>query len=62
MIEEDFPVPTCTGKQIDPIYFLNINDRYLSLATGSENFKFKFRNINEENIYKAEDKLYEVDS
>jgi len=32
------------------------------LATGSENFKFKFRNHNEENIYKAEDKLYEIDT
>jgi len=61
-IEEGFPIPTCTGKMLDEIYHGNINDQYLSLATGSENFKFKFRNTNEEQIYKTEDKMYELDT
>lgn len=47
---------------MDPVYHENINDQYLSLATGSENFKFKFRNTNEEGIYKTEDKMYELDT
>lgn len=47
---------------MEEIYWKNINDQYLSLATGSENFKFKFRNTNEENIYKTEDKMYELDT
>lgn len=61
-IEEGFPIPTCTRKMMEEVYWKNINDRYLSLATGSENFKFKFRNTNEENIYKTEDKMYELDT
>lgn len=61
-IEEGFPIPTCTRKMMDSIYWSNINDQYLSLATGSENFKFKFRNTNEELIYKTEDKMYELDT
>jgi len=47
---------------MEEIYSKNINDQYLSLATGSENFKFKFRNTNEEIIYKTEDKMYELDT
>jgi hypothetical protein len=61
-IEDGFPIPTCTRKMMDPVYHENINDQYLSLATGSENFKFKFRNTNEEGIYKTEDKMYELDT
>ena len=61
-IGEEFPIPTCTRKQLEEVYFKNINDQYLSLATGSENFKFKFRNTNEDSIYKNEDKLYEFDT
>lgn len=47
---------------MEDVYYKNLNDRYLSLALGTENYKFKFRNINEENVYKAEDKLYEHDT
>lgn len=61
-ISDGFPIPTCTRKMMEEIYFTNINDQYLSLATGSENFKFKFRNTNEEGIYKTEDKMYELDT
>jgi hypothetical protein len=57
-IDDDFPIPTCSGKMIEDVYHMNINDRYLSLAIGTENFKFKFRNLNEEAVYKAEDQLY----
>lgn len=61
-IDEGFPIPTCTRKMMEEIYWSNINDQYLSLATGSENFKFKFRNTNEEQIYRTEDRMYEIDS
>jgi len=29
---------------------------------GSENFKFKIRNINEDNIFKNEDEMYKLDT
>jgi len=47
---------------MEEIYYKNLNDQYLSLAIGTENFKFKFRNTNEEQIYKTEDKMYELDT
>ena len=42
---------------IDEIYHSNSNDRYLSLAIGTENFQFRVRNQYEDSIYKAEDSL-----
>ena len=47
-------------RQQDEVYFNNLNDRYLSLAMGSENQKF--RNQNEDLIYKTEDKMYLIDT
>ena len=41
------------------VYYKNLNDNYISVSTGSENKNY--RNTNVENIYKAEDKLYEFD-
>lgn len=32
----EFPIPTCTAKMEDEVYWKNLNDYYLSLATGSE--------------------------
>lgn len=61
-ITEGFPVPTCTKKMLEEIYFGNINDKYLSASIGLENFKSKFRNTNEENVYRTEDKMYEIDT
>jgi len=55
-IDEGFPIPTCTIKMTEEVYFKNLNDAYLSLATGSENKRF--RNTNEEKIYTTEDKMY----
>jgi histone deacetylase complex regulatory component SIN3 len=53
-------MPTCTMKMLQEVYWNNLNDVYLSLATGSENKKF--RNTYEEKIYTNEDKLYEHDT
>lgn len=32
------------------------------MASGTEDFKFKFKNVNQDIIYKAEDRLYEMDT
>ena len=47
---------------LDPVYFNNINNTYLSLATGSEDNKGKFPNPNLEHIFKTEDKMFELDT
>lgn len=58
LIDDSYPIPSCSAKQSRPVYTHNLNDRYLSLAVGTENFKFRERNANEENVFKAEDTLY----
>jgi len=58
-------VPVCTAKHRRDdggFYQSFLNDRYLSLSMGSENFKFKVRNINEDLIFKNEDEMYKLDS
>ena len=39
-----------------------LNERYLSLSMGSENFKCKMRNANEDAIFKNEDEMYKLDT
>jgi len=62
-MNKDFPLPICTQK-INPehngFYPKLLNDYYLSLATGSENYKFKVRNVNEDMIFKNEDDMYKI--
>lgn len=66
--EEDgsFPIPTCTAKMLNPVYRDNLNDRYLSLATGSEktetNQQHNIKNSFAEKLYQNEDRLYVRDS
>lgn len=64
-IEDDFPLPICTAKldpSHGPFYAQFLNENYLSLSMGSENFKFKIRNINEDMIFKNEDEMYKLDT
>lgn len=58
-VDDNFPNPICTKKMTEEVYHKNLNDYYISVSTGSENKNS--RNTNVENIYKAEDKLYEFD-
>jgi histone deacetylase complex regulatory component SIN3 len=64
-IHDDLPLPICSAK-INPennsFYRDLLNDKYLSLSKGSENFKFKVRNIHEDLIFKNEDDMYKLDS
>mmetsp|Transcript_28671 Transcript_28671/g.43291 ORF Transcript_28671/g.43291 Transcript_28671/m.43291 type:complete len:459 (+) Transcript_28671:1713-3089(+) len=63
-MHETFPLPICSQK-INPKhgghYLKILNDRYLSLATGSESYQFKVKNINEDMIFKNEDDMYKMD-
>jgi histone deacetylase complex regulatory component SIN3 len=38
-----------------------LNENYSTLATGSENFKSKGKNLYEEALFKVEDDMYKVD-
>jgi len=64
-LDKDFPLPVCTAK-LHPshgaFYQQFLNERYLSLSMGSENFKFKIRNVNEDLMFKNEDEMYKLDT
>ena len=61
---DNFPLPICSAKMEAPpdVYQQFLNERYLSLSMGSENFKFKDRNINENLIFRNEDEMYKYDT
>jgi paired amphipathic helix protein Sin3a len=58
-LSNDFPVPICSGR--GPFEESFLNNRYSSIMTGSENFKFKQKYEYEENLFKNEDAIYTID-
>ena len=62
-INEGFPLPMQSAK-LDPkngdAYHPFLNEKYLMLSIGSENFKFKDRNLHENMIFKNEDEMYRL--
>lgn len=55
------PIPSCSGRTA--LGDLTLNDQFISIPTGSEDFSFKSlrRNIYEENLFRCEDERYELD-
>ena len=58
-LPETFPQPYCSGK--DQLCYSLLNDKYASFPFGSENFKYKLRNLFEENLFNLEDEMYNWD-
>lgn len=56
---DGFPTPLSLGR--DKLCTMVLNDNYTSLPQGSESFKFKAKNINEDNLFKIEDQMYDID-
>ena len=38
-----------------------MNEEYCSITTGSENFKYKLKNVHEDSLFKNEDEMYQID-
>ena len=60
-IPYNFPVPICSGRLEEPAAEQTLCDRYCSITSGSENFKFKQKYEYEDNLFKNEDAMYLVD-
>jgi len=60
-LPEDFPMPVCSGRYLNQTAIAVLNDGFCSITTGSENFKFKQKNLNEDLLFKNEDDMYSVD-
>ena len=60
-LPDEFPMPLCSGRYTDAISRANLNDAYCSITHGSENFKFKQKNVHEDLLFKNEDDMYSID-
>eukprot|EP00871_Galdieria_phlegrea_P002793 jgi/Galph1/3514/GphlegSOOS_G2171.1 len=60
-LPDNFPRPTCSGR--GPLENAVLNDSWVSLPTGSEDFSFKHmrKNQYEDNLFRCEDDRYELD-
>lgn len=60
-IPSQVSIPACSGRTA--LGDSTLNDLYISIPTGSEDFSFKTsrRNIYEENLFRCEDERYELD-
>jgi len=38
-----------------------LNDRYSIKTSGTEDYKFKIKNVHEDNLFKNEDEMYTID-
>ncbi|GJQ13517.1 hypothetical protein GpartN1_g5308.t1 [Galdieria partita] len=60
-LPDNFPRPSCSGR--GPLENAVLNDSWVSLPTGSEDFSFKHmrKNQYEDNLFRCEDDRYELD-
>lgn len=64
-INTKFPKPICGGRSnptFRELYESVLNDVYTSLPTGSESFKFKYKNQYEDILFRTEDEMYKIDN
>lgn len=56
----DVTIPTCSGRT--PLCDEVLNDYFISIPIGSEDYSFKAtrKNVYEENLFKCEDERFEV--
>lgn len=60
-LPNDFPTPICSGRYTDPALSKVLNDRYCSISSGSENFRFRTRYEYEQKLFDNEDSMYSFD-
>lgn len=52
----------CSGRYKPGEHALNVlNDRYSIKTSGTEDYKFKIKNVHEDNLFKNEDEMYTID-
>jgi len=59
LLPSNFPVPICSGR--DALCKAVMNDNYTSMPHGSENYKFKSKNPNEDILFRIEDEIQLTD-
>ena len=62
IFSDDYVAPICSGRYSPGEHSLWVlNDRYSIKTSGTEDYKFKIKNIHEDNLFKNEDEMYMLD-
>lgn len=62
VFSDEYVAPICSGRYAPGERSLWVlNDRYSIKTSGTEDYKFKIKNIHEDNLFKNEDEMYAID-
>jgi len=62
IFSDDYVQPVCSGRYKKNEHALQVlNDRYSIKTSGTEDYKFKIKNVHEDNLFKNEDEMYAID-
>ena len=62
IFSEDYVQPICSGRYRNGDFMRKVlNDRYSIKTSGTEDYKFKIKNVHEDNLFKNEDEMYSID-
>lgn len=59
---DSYVAPICSGRFKASEHALWVlNDQYSIKTSGTEDYKFKIKNVHEDNLFKNEDEMYALD-
>jgi len=62
IFSDEYVQPMCSGRHRPGEHALRVlNDRYSIKTSGTEDYKFKIKNVHEDNLFKNEDEMYTID-
>ena len=62
IFSDDYVAPMCAGRFKPGEHAIEVlNDRYSIKTSGTEDYKFKIKNVHEDNLFKNEDEMYTLD-
>lgn len=60
LLPKNYPQPVCTGRYFGVRQGI-LNNEYAGISTSSESFKLKQKQEYEDNLFKNEDAMYQID-
>lgn len=62
IFSDAYVAPICSGRYKNGEHALQVlNDKYSIKTSGTEDYKFKIKNVHEDNLFKNEDEMYALD-
>lgn len=62
IFSDDYVSPICSGRFKPGEHAHHVlNDKFSIKTSGTEDYKFKIKNVHEDNLFKNEDEMYAID-